>query len=493
MTLVETFVTKVIAESTFEELDRIYLTNRVLALVGEGIFDVEADQDSLIDLKDQLVEEAVRLETIEDSQAAREILGADLMDLVTPCPSQVNRDFWDTYAQSPEQAIADFYQLSQKNDYIKLKAIAKNIAYRVPSGYGELEITINLSKPEKDPKEIAAAKLVKSSNYPQCQLCMENEGYHGRVNHPARSNHRIIRFDISGQEWGFQYSPYAYFNEHCIFLDSQHRPMAISRQSFERLLAIVEQFPGYFAGSNADLPIVGGSILTHDHYQGGRHVFPMEVAPLQKSFTFEGFESVKAGIVQWPMSVIRLTSDSKEELTNLAEKILLSWRQYSDPSVQVLAESDGTPHHTITPIARKRDGQFELDLVLRDNQTSAEHPDGIYHPHKDVQHIKKENIGLIEVMGLAILPPRLKEEVEQVAAYLVGEDVSVADYHQEWADELKENHPDLRDKVQALEIVQESVGNIFARVLEDAGVYKQTEEGQAAFMRFVEQVGILPE
>ena len=493
MTLVEKFVTKVIAESTFEELDRIYLTNRVLALVGDGVLEVKTDQDNLIDLKDQLVEEAVRLETIEDSLAAREILGADLMDLVTPCPSQVNRDFWNTYAQSPEQAIADFYQLSQKNDYIKLKAIAKNIAYRVPSDYGELEITINLSKPEKDPKEIAAAKLVKSSNYPQCQLCMENEGYHGRVNHPARSNHRIIRFDISGQEWGFQYSPYAYFNEHCIFLDSQHRPMAISRQSFERLLAIVEQFPGYFAGSNADLPIVGGSILTHDHYQGGRHVFPMEVAPLQKSFTFEGFESVKAGIVQWPMSVIRLTSDSKDDLINLAEKILLAWRRYSDPSVQVLAVSNGTPHHTITPIARKRDGQFELDLVLRDNQTSPEHPDGIYHPHKDVQHIKKENIGLIEVMGLAILPPRLKEEVEQVAAYLVGEDVLVADYHQEWADELKDSNPDLTDKDQALEIVQESVGKIFARVLEDAGVYKQTEEGQVAFMRFVEQVGILPE
>lgn len=493
MTLVEKFVTKVIAESTFEELDRIYLTNRVLALVGDGVLEVKTGQDNLIDLKDQLVEEAVRLETIEDSLAAREILGADLMDLVTPCPSQVNRDFWTTYAQSPEQAIADFYQLSQKNDYIKLKAIAKNIAYRVPSDYGELEITINLSKPEKDPKEIAAAKLVKSSNYPQCQLCMENEGYHGRVNHPARSNHRIIRFDISGQEWGFQYSPYAYFNEHCIFLDSQHRPMAISRQSFERLLAIVEQFPGYFAGSNADLPIVGGSILTHDHYQGGRHVFPMEVAPLQKSFTFEGFESVKAGIVQWPMSVIRLTSDSKDDLTNLAEKILLAWRRYSDPSVQVLAESNGTLHHTITPIARKRDGQFELDLVLRDNQTSPEHPDGIYHPHKDVQHIKKENIGLIEVMGLAILPPRLKEEVEQVAAYLVGEEVSVATYHQEWADELKESNPRLTDKDHALEIVQESVGKIFARVLEDAGVYKQTEEGQAAFMRFVEQVGILAE
>ena len=493
MTLVEKFVTQVIEESSYEELDRIYLTNRVLALVGDGVLEVETNISELIDLKDQLVEEAVRLETIEDSLTAREILGADLMDLVTPCPSQVNRDFWNTYAQSPEQAIADFYQLSQKNDYIKLKAIAKNIAYRVSSDYGELEITINLSKPEKDPKAIAAAKLVKSSNYPQCQLCMENEGYHGRVNHPARSNHRIIRFSMAGHEWGFQYSPYAYFNEHCIFLDSQHHPMAISRHSFERLLSIVEQFPGYFAGSNADLPIVGGSILTHDHYQGGRHVFPMELAPLQQSFRFQGFENVKAGIVKWPMSVIRLTSDSKEDLIDLADNILQEWRQYSDPSVQVLAESNGTPHHTITPIARKRDGQFELDLVLRDNQTSPEHPDGIYHPHKDVQHIKKENIGLIEVMGLAILPPRLKEEVEQVAAYLVGEDVRVADYHQEWADELKESNPDLTNKAQALEIVQESVGKIFARVLEDAGVYKQTEEGQAAFMRFVEQVGVLPE
>lgn len=491
MTLVDKFITHIISESSFEEMDRIYLTNRVLALVGDGVLEIETDLDKVIDLKDQLVEEAVRLETIEDSQTAREILGAELMDLVTPCPSQVNRDFWTTYAHSPEQAIADFYQLSQKNDYIKLKAIAKNIAYRVPSDYGELEITINLSKPEKDPKEIAAAKLVKASNYPQCQLCLENEGYYGRINHPARSNHRIIRFEMAGQEWGFQYSPYAYFNEHCIFLDGQHRPMVISRHSFERLLAIVEQFPGYFAGSNADLPIVGGSILTHDHYQGGRHVFPMELAPLQKAFRFAGFEQVKAGIVKWPMSVLRLASDSKEDLINLADKILQEWRQYSDSSVQILAETDGIPHHTITPIARKRDGQFELDLVLRDNQTSAEHPDGIYHPHKDVQHIKKENIGLIEVMGLAILPPRLKEEVEQVANYLVGEDVSVAAYHQEWADQLKVQHSDLTDKEKALEIVKDSVGAIFARVLEDAGVYKQTEQGQASFMRFVEQVGIL--
>ena len=485
MTLVEKFVTKVIAESTFEELDRIYLTNRVLALVGDGALEVKTDQDGLIDLKDQLVEEAVRLETIEDSQAAREILGADLMDLVTPCPSQVNRDFWASYAQSPEQAIADFYQLSQKNDYIKLKAIAKNIAYRVPSDYGELEITINLSKPEKDPKEIAAAKLVKSSNYPQCQLCMENEGYHGRVNHPARSNHRIIRFDISGQEWGFQYSPYAYFNEHCIFLDSQHRPMAISRKTFERLLTIVETFPGYFAGSNADLPIVGGSILTHDHYQGGRHTFPMERAPVEESFTIEGFEAVSLGIVNWPMSVLRLQSDDKAQLIALADNILESWRSYSDPAVQVLASSNGEPHHTITPIARIRDGHYELDLVLRDNQTSPEHPDGIYHPHADVQHIKKENIGLIEVMGLAILPPRLKEELKQVQDYLLGRENTVATYHQAWADDLKATHPAITEEAEAEALVRESVGQIFARVLEDAGVYKRTAEGQAAFRRFV--------
>ena len=489
MTLVERFVTKVIAESTFEELDRIYLTNRVLALVGDGVIEVKTDQDNLIDLKDQLVEEAVRLETIEDSLAAREILGADLMDLVTPCPSQVNRDFWATYAQSPEQAIEDFYQLSQKNDYIKLKAIAKNIAYRVPSDYGELEITINLSKPEKDPKEIAAAKLVKSSNYPQCQLCMENEGYHGRVNHPARSNHRIIRFDISGQEWGFQYSPYAYFNEHCIFLDSQHRPMAISRKTFERLLTIVETFPGYFAGSNADLPIVGGSILTHDHYQGGRHTFPMERAPVEESFTIEGFEAVSLGIVNWPMSVLRLQSDDKAQLIALADNILESWRSYSDPAVQVLASSNGEPHHTITPIARIRDGHYELDLVLRDNQTSPEHPDGIYHPRADVQHIKKENIGLIEVMGLAILPPRLKEELKLVQRYLLGQVDGVAKYHQEWADDLKTQHPDLSSEEESQEVVRVSVGNIFARVLEDAGVYKRTEEGQAAFRRFVTSLG----
>lgn len=488
--VLDAFITEVISESSFEEMDRIYLTNRVLARVGDGVLEVETELDDLIDIKDQLVEEAVRLETIEDSQTAREILGAELMDLITPAPSQLNRDFWTTYASNPEQAVADFYQLSQKNDYIKIKAIAKNIAFKAPTAYGDLEITINLSKPEKDPKEIAAAKKAKTSHYPTCQLCFENEGYQGRLDHPARSNHRIIRFDLVGQEWGFQYSPYAYFNEHCIFLDSKHTPMTISRVTFERLLDIVEIFPSYFAGSNADLPIVGGSILTHDHYQGGRHSFPMEKANLDKVFTFVGFEAVEAGIVNWPMSVLRLKSTDKAALIELSDTILQKWRAYSDPTVQILAESNGEQHHTITPIARRKKGKFELDLVLRDNQTSKEHPDGIYHPHKDVQHIKKENIGLIEVMGLAILPPRLKNELKEVEEFLLGQREEVAPYHQAWADQLKAHHPDVALE-SAQTIVRASVGRIFKRVLEDAGVYKRTKEGQAAFMRFIESIGLV--
>ena len=483
--ILDAFVTAVIAASDYEEMDRIYLKNRVMSRVGEEGLDAPAQKEELIALKDQLVEIAVANSKIQDSMAAKDSLGAELMDWITPSPSQVNHRFWETYRQSKEDAIADFYSLSKRNDYIKVKAIAQNIAFETQTPYGSLEITINLSKPEKDPKDIAAAKLAKASHYPACQLCFENEGYQGRLDHPARANHRIIRFDMDGHDWGFQYSPYAYFNEHCIFLDSQHVPMAISRKTFERLLTIVETFPGYFAGSNADLPIVGGSILTHDHYQGGRHTFPMELAPVQESFTIEGFEAVSVGSVNWPMSVLRLQSDDKAQLIALADHILTAWRGYSDPAVQVLAVSDGQPHHTITPIARIRDGHYELDLVLRDNQTSPEHPDGIYHPHADVQHIKKENIGLIEVMGLAILPPRLKEELKQVQDYLLGRESTVATYHQAWADDLKATHPAITDGAEAETLVCESVGQIFARVLEDAGVYKRTAEGQAAFRRFV--------
>ena len=483
--VLDAFVTAVIAASDYEEMDRIYLKNRVMSRVGEEGLDAPAKKEDLIALKDQLVEIAVANSKSQDSMAAKDSLGAELMDWITPSPSQVNHRFWETYRQSKEDAIADFYDLSKRNDYIKVEAIAQNIAFEAETPYGSLEITINLSKPEKDPKDIAAAKLAKASHYPACQLCFENEGYQGRLDHPARANHRIIRFDMDGHDWGFQYSPYAYFNEHCIFLDSQHVPMAISRKTFERLLTIVETFPGYFAGSNADLPIVGGSILTHDHYQGGRHTFPMELAPVEENFSVEGFEAVSLGIVNWPMSVLRLQSDDKAQLIALADHILTAWRGYSDPAVQVLAVSDGQPHHTITPIARIRDGYYELDLVLRDNQTSPEHPDGIYHPHADVQHIKKENIGLIEVMGLAILPPRLKEELKQVQDYLLGRESTVATYHQPWADDLKATHPAITDESEAEVLVRESVGQIFARVLEDAGVYKRTAEGQAAFRRFV--------
>ena len=483
--ILDAFVTAVIAASDYEEMDRIYLKNRIMSRVGEEGLDGPAQKEDLIALKDQLVEISVANNMIQDSMAAKDSLGAELMDWITPSPSQVNHLFWETYRQSKEDAIADFYALSKRNDYIKVEAIAQNIAFEAETPYGSLEITINLSKPEKDPKDIAAAKLAKTSHYPACQLCFENEGYQGRLDHPARANHRIIRFDMDGHDWGFQYSPYAYFNEHCIFLDSQHVPMAISRKTFERLLTIVETFPGYFAGSNADLPIVGGSILTHDHYQGGRHTFPMELASVEDSLSIEGFEAVSVGIVNWPMSVLRLQSDDKAQLIDLADHILKTWRGYSDPAVQVLATSDGQPHHTITPIARIRDGHYELDLVLRDNQTSPEHPDGIYHPHADVQHIKKENIGLIEVMGLAILPPRLKKELKQVQDYLLKQESTVANYHLDWAADLKATHPSITEEAEAEAIVRESVGQIFARVLEDAGVYKRTAEGQAAFRRFV--------
>ncbi|MEG3308539.1 UDP-glucose--hexose-1-phosphate uridylyltransferase [Streptococcus suis] len=487
--LVDRFVEQVIANSDFEEMDALYLRNRVLALVGDQVLTVQTELTDLIELKDELLAQAVRTGFVGEVLEEQDMVGTCLMDLVTPSPSQVNRDFWQTYQDSPEQAVADFYALSKRNDYIKMAAIAKNIYYQTPTDYGNLEITINLSKPEKDPKSIAAATKAEASNYPKCLLCMENEGYQGRINHPARANHRIIRLDLGQEKWGFQYSPYAYYNEHAIFLNQEHVPMVISPRTFEQLLDLLDLLPGYFVGSNSDLPISGGSILTHNHYQGGQHSFAMEKAPIERQLVFDGFESVSAGIVKWPMSVIRLSSADKPSLLDLAAKILEKWRSYSDDSVQIKAETDGTPHHTITPIARKRGDLYELDLVLRDNQTSEEFPDGIYHPHPDVQHIKKENIGLIEVMGLAILPPRLKAELAEVEKFLLGQDSQVADYHQPWADRLKAEHPDVTEE-RAEEIIRASVGQIFARVLEDAGVYKRTSEGQAAFLRFVEFVGL---
>lgn len=486
--LVDAFVAKVIENSDYTTEDYFYLRNRVLALVGEDGAEQETSLTELIALKDALVELAVSNDKSGPLAEEKDCLGAELMNFITPIPSVVNKHFWDTYAQSPHQAIADFYDLSQRNDYIKVAAIAKNIAFTTPSEYGDIEITINLSKPEKDPKAIAAAKKAKASSYPKCQLCMENEGYQGRINHPARANHRIIRMNLGDEKWGFQYSPYSYFNEHCIVLNTEHVPMVISQDTFAQLLDIVDIFPGYFAGSNSDLPIVGGSILTHNHYQGGRHTFPMEKAELENSFTFKDFPDVTAGIVKWPMSVIRLSAEDKSRLVQLAEAIRQTWRSYSDETVDILAFTGEEPHHTVTPIARKRGGKFELDLVLRDNHTTAEFPDGVYHPHADVQHIKKENIGLIEVMGLAILPPRLKDELAEVEKYLLDQYNKVADYHKEWADAIKARAVISEETVH--DLVQEEVGKVFVRVLEDAGVYKRDDKGQEAFKRFVETVGI---
>lgn len=487
MDLIRKFVEQVIEKSDYTELDKYYLYNHVLHLVGKC--EKECQEASIIDVKDALVEQAVLNQKIDDLSSSKDSLGCELMDLITPIPSVLNQRFNEMYAQDKKRAIADFYELSKSNDYVKTKAIAKNIYFKTPTDYGNLEITINLSKPEKDPKQIALAKKLAPSGYPLCQLCMENEGYYGRVDHPARTNHRIVRFNLGEEVWGFQYSPYAYFNEHCIFLDGKHEPMVISKETFSNLLEIVEKFPGYFAGSNADLPIVGGSILTHEHYQGGRHVFAMEEAPVEKSFRFAGFENVSAGIVKWPMSVIRLNGSDKAELVALSAKILDSWRKYSDEKVNVKAFDGDVLHHTITPIARMKNGNYELDLVLRDNQTSEEYPDGIFHPHKDVQHIKKENIGLIEVMGLAILPPRLKDELAEVGKHILGTSNEMKEYHHVWADEIKQNHPEATAE-NITEIVNQETGRVFARVLEDAGVYKRNKQGQEAFMRFVENVGL---
>lgn len=487
-TVIDNFVEQVIQSEVYKPMDYSYVKNRVLALVGEEGANTPTSETDIKKIKDMLVELAETNGKVGSLAEEKDCLGAELMNFITPIPSAVNEKFWSTYQESPEKAVNDFYQLSKDNDYIKLSAIAKNIAFRAETKYGSLEITINLSKPEKDPKAIAAEKLMKASNYPKCLLCMENEGYQGRVNYPARANHRIIRMKLGDEEWGLQYSPYSYFNEHAIFLNTKHIPMAITPKTFEQLLEIVDIIPGYFAGSNADLPIAGGSILSHNHYQGGKYVFPMEVAECKTNFVFSGFEDIQAGIVKWPMSVLRLRGTNKQRIVELASKILKSWQGYTDLEADIIAATGEVPHHTITPIARVVDGQFEMDLVLRDNHTSELHPDGVYHPHKDVQHIKKENIGLIEVMGLAILPPRLKTELEEVEKYLLGKKNAIADYHLEWADQLKEKYPNVKEEVNS--VVQHEVGQVFARVLEDAGVYKNTPFGHEAFMRFVKSVGI---
>ena len=410
------------------------------------------------------------------------------MGLLRERPSAVIAKFNSLYEKSPEEATNYYYNFSKNTDYIRRNRIAKDMKWIAPTEYGDLDITINLSKPEKDPKAIAAARNAKQSGYPKCQLCWENEGYSGRVDHPARENHRIIPVTIQDSKWGFQYSPYVYYNEHCIVFNSKHIPMKIEHGTFCKLFDFVKQFPHYFVGSNADLPIVGGSILSHDHFQGGHYTFAMAKAPVERSFTVKGFEDVQSGVVKWPMSVIRLSSPDYERIIALADVILEKWRGYTDEAAFVFAETDGTPHNTITPIARKRGENFELDLVLRNNITTEEHPLGVYHPHAELHHIKKENIGLIEVMGLAVLPARLKGEMAELKeAMLSGADLranEVLEKHADWVDAFKTKYEKI-DESNIDEIIQNEIGEVFMHVLEDAGVYKRTPEGQEAFNRFI--------
>ena len=482
MKLMEEYADKVIASGAYEPLDRIYVLNKIRGFVGDE--DVEARDDQ--PLVSQLVDLAVKRGKIEDGQTAREILNDQLYDLMTPRPSVVNREFWEKYQQSPDTATDWFYHLCTSNNYVKVAAIKKNVVFDKPTKYGNLEITINLSKPEKDPKAIAAAAHDTKKKYPQCALCMENEGYKGRLGQAARSNHRIIRMTIGGKQWGFQYSPYAYFNEHCIFLDSKHEPMKINRQTLINLVEIEKQLPAYFVGSNADLPIVGGSMLAHEHYQGGRHSFPMMKAAIKKPLTFKDYPAVDAGIVNWPMSDIRLTSTDTAQLIDLGTHIIDVWDHYSDERLDIKAFDGDTRHHTVTPIMHRDGDQFVLDLVLRDNNTSDQYPLGIFHPHEKLWHIKKENIGLIEVMGRAILPARLKGELAEVKKFWLGQDNQIADSHLPWAKEVQAKTTITKDNVD--EVMEQEVANIFANVLENAGVFKNDAAGQAGWDRFIEKL-----
>lgn len=474
--------------------DRMWTVNTLLealALDGCALPEELPPAGELSAALDALLDDAVERGVLKENTVTyRDLLDTRLMGILTPRPSQVIGQFRSLYRQAPEKATDWYYQFSQDTNYIRRDRIARDVQWKVETEYGQLDITINLSKPEKDPKAIAAARNLPASAYPRCQLCAENEGYAGRVNHPARQNHRIIPITINGSPWYLQYSPYVYYNEHCICLNREHTPMKIDRACFGKLLDFVRQFPHYFVGSNADLPIVGGSILAHDHFQGGRYTFAMERAPVETPFTFPGYEDVCAGIVKWPMSVVRLTCADPERLIDLADKILLSWRSYTDREAMILAETGGEPHNTITPIARRRGENYELDLVLRNNLTTPEHPLGLYHPHAELHHIKKENIGLIEVMGLAVLPARLKAELAAVADKLVsGEDLRddpLTASHADWAEEFRNRYALTAGN--ALDVVYHEVGLVFAKVLEHAGVYARTPEGQEAFLRFLRQV-----
>lgn len=473
--------------------DRVYIINRLLEILGIDDYS-EPGTVTSTDLETILADfitYGVENGLLEDNITAKDLFDTKIMGVLVPRPSEIIREFWTRYEESPEAATDYYYKLSCDSDYIRRYRIKKDVKWVTPTEYGDLDITVNLSKPEKDPKAIAAAKSAKQSGYPKCLLCKENEGYSGRMNHPARQNHRIIPMVINNTPWMLQYSPYVYYNEHCIVFNSEHTPMAINRATFKKLLDFVKLFPHYFVGSNADLPIVGGSILTHDHFQGGHYTFAMAKAPLACDVKFKDFDDVKAGIVKWPMSVIRLNSADPDRLIELADKILIKWRGYTDESAFVFAETDGTPHNTITPIARKVGDNFELDLVLRNNITTEEHPLGVYHPHAELHHIKKENIGLIEVMGLAVLPSRLKEEMRILGEKIVqGADLyadEITAKHADWAYGFMKNYDSITAE-NADEIIKAEIGQVFKTVLEHAGVYKMTSDGRQAFLKFIQAV-----
>ncbi len=476
-----------------QEDDRVYVSNLILEAIGadgfEGLETIEGELDPVQKILDELCDYAYEKGVIDGNSASYyDLLDTKLMGLITPRPSEVIAEFRKLYSESPQKATDWYYEFSGDTNYIRRDRIAKDRKWTVDTEYGTLDITINLSKPEKDPKAIAAAGKAKSSGYPKCLLCVENEGYAGHLNHPARQNHRIIPITLNGADYYLQYSPYVYYNEHCIVLNRIHTPMHIDRGAFDNLLDFVTVFPHYFIGSNADLPIVGGSVLSHDHYQGGHYEFPMARAEIEKEAIIPGYEDLKAGIVKWPMSVIRLRGADRNRIGEAAEMILNKWRGYDDEAAFIFHETDGEAHNTITPIARRRGSDYELDLVLRNNITTAENPLGVYHPHADKHHIKKENIGLIEVMGLAVLPARLKDELAAVCEALVdGRDLSgdpATASHEAWAKDILQRYPDL-NKDNVSEIIEKETGLVFAAVLEDAGVYKKDEEGRKAFDRFI--------
>ena len=488
--LVQQLIKQALAAQLIELEDEIYARNQVLSLLHLAEYkEIDAEENTsreIADLLEQIVDYACEQGIIEDLFDEKEIFSSKIMNCFIVRPSNVNQFFYEKYKQDSQEATQYFYELSKNSNYIQMKRIRQNIDYKVATEYGDLDITINLSKPEKDPKSIALERAAQKTDYPKCLLCIENEGYAGRIGHPARSNHRMIRVNLLDENWFLQFSPYVYYNEHCIVLSEKHTDMKINPATFARLLSFVEKFPHYFLGSNADIPIVGGSILSHEHYQGGNYQFAMAKAEDDWTFTMSGFPNVECSVVKWPMSVIRLRSEEVGSLVEAGAYILTKWKNYSDETVDILAKTGETPHNTITPIARKNGDLFELDLVLRNNRTSEEHPLGIFHPHADVHHIKKENIGLIEVMGLAVLPARLKRELEEVENFMLGKIEVVADYHLNWAEQLRARYQAVVNGSNVGSIVRDEVGKKFSRVLEDAGVFKRDEAGTTGFKRFIQ-------